>query len=257
MKENFFYILIMGNFLIAVGFLIGFVTNQMDVIWVEETKVPIIMFHYVREVDRSKDFLGYNLSISPQKFEEQLKYLKNKGYSTIHLKDLRRKKIQKKSVILTFDDGTEDFYTTALPLLTKYGFKASNAIISGKIGKKGYMTEEQIKESISSGTEIISHTADHHDLSRLSRKMISEQILESRKILEAKFDIKIESFCYPVGKYNETVLEVLREENYLTGITVNYGVADLSKNDFLLLPRIRMDNRYGLKRLKQVLEDSD
>ena len=132
--------------------------------------IPIIMFHYVRDVDKTKDPEGYDLSIDPKHFEQMLQYLSTNGYHTIHISDLLNGSIPDKSIILTFDDGHEDFYTTARPLLEKYDFTASEAIITGKMDGVQFMTPTQVKEISREGFEILSHTVNHVDLNAVPIK---------------------------------------------------------------------------------------
>lgn len=219
-----------------------------------ETRVPIIMYHYVREVDKSADPLGWNLSIKPAIFEEQLKWLKEQGYIGVHLEDLLDGKVPQKAVVLSFDDGLEDFYTTALPLLQKYGFTASNAVVTGMVGAHEHMTEEQIRECVAAGIEITSHTIGHIDLSTTNEDEVRRQVTESRDYLEDEFGIDVFAFVYPSGKYNDAVVRILVEEGYKIALTTQPGEADLAADDWLLLPRVRIDNRDGLEGFKAKLE---
>ncbi len=214
-----------------------------------ETQIPVIMYHYVRIVDKNKDALGWNLSINPADFEKQMKYLKDGGYTTIHLRDLVDGKVPKKAIVLSFDDGLEDFYTTALPVLKKYKFTASNAVITGMIGAREHMTEEQIRRSIEAGIEITSHSVGHLDLAKSSVAEVKNQLVESKNYLEKTFGIKVVGFIYPSGKFNDVVVQAARDAGYEIAATTRYGEADLAadlvKNNMLLLPRIRIDNRDG------------
>ena len=221
--------------------------NQQKAISDTATKVPIIMYHYVREVNQNADPLGWNLSINPADFEKQLAWLEENGYRGVHLEDLIDGKVPEKAVVLTFDDGLEDFYTTALPILKKYGFTASNAVITGMIGTHEHMTGEQIRECIKAGVEITSHTIGHLDLAKQSEAEVRRQVTESRDFLEKEFGIEIMGFVYPSGKYNDAVVRILAEEGYKTAVTVEYGEADLASDNPLLLPRIRIDNRDGFE----------
>lgn len=210
-----------------------------------ETKIPIIMYHYVRVVDAKKDPLGYNLSINPPDFEKQMKYLKEQGYVTIHLADLIDGKVPKKAIVLSFDDGLEDFYTTALPVLLKYGFTASNAVITGMIGTHEHMSDEQIRSCIAAGIEITSHTVRHLDLPKLSAVQLKKELVESKNYLEKTFGLTVLGFIYPSGKFNDLVVQAASDAGYKIAATTQYGEADLLKNKMLLLPRIRIDNRDG------------
>ncbi len=219
-----------------------------------EHQVPIVMYHYVRVVDKEKDALGYNLSINPSGFEKQMKYLKDHGYTTIHLADLLDKKVPKKAIVLVFDDGLEDFYTTALPILQKYGFTASNAVITGMIGAHEHMSEAQLRECVKAGIELLSHTVSHLDMSKLSKEELKKQLAESKAYLEKTFGVKVEGFVYPSGRYNELAVQMVKDEGYKIATTTQYGEANLEKNNMLLLPRVRIDNRDGYSGFVKKLE---
>ncbi len=218
------------------------------------TKVPIIMYHYVRDVDEKKDGLGWRLSINPRDFEKQMKYLKDNGYTTLHLSDLIAGKVPKKSIVLSFDDGLEDFYTTALPILQKYGFTASDAVITGMVGAHEHMTKEQIKACIEVGIEITSHTKSHLDMSKISGAELLAQVVDARDFLKNNFDIEPMAFVYPSGKYNDAAIKILQQNGYKIALTTHEGEADLSKDNMLTLPRLRIDNREGFIGFKNVLE---
>lgn len=216
--------------------------------------VPILMYHYVRDMERRGDVIGWNLSINTGDFERQLKYLKENGYVSVHLADLIDGRVPEKAVVLTFDDGLSDFYTTALPLLQRYGFTASNAVVTGMIGNEGHMTMEEISECLAAGMEITAHGVNHYNLARLSRAKLAEEISESKLFLEENFGIKVESFVYPSGKYSGAVVAALADNGYKIAVTTQYGEADLAENKMLLLPRIRIDNRDGFNRFVKKLE---
>lgn len=204
--------------------------------------VPIIMFHYVRDVDQTKDLLGYNLSIAPADFEKILQYLSTNNYHTIHIEDIISGSVPPKSIILTFDDGYEDFYTTARPLLQKYGLTASEAIITGKMDGVQYMTPEQVLQIDHEGFEILSHTIHHTELNKDPNQ--KNEIFDSKTFLEKLLNKTIDTLVYPIGRYNNDTLKFTAAAGYKIGLTTKPGFADLS-GDLLQLHRIRIDNRDG------------
>ncbi len=206
------------------------------------TIVPIIMFHYVRTVEAAKDPLGYNLSIEPQQFEKILQYLSTNGYHTIHVEDIIKGWVPPKSIILTFDDGYEDFYTTARPLLQKYGFTASEGIITGKMDGVQYMSPDQVKEIDKEGFEILSHTVHHTDLNTDPNQ--KSEIFDSKAYLEKLLNKTIDTLVYPAGRYDNTTLGFTKDAGYKVALTTKPGYAELS-GDMLQLHRIRIDNRDG------------
>lgn len=215
-------------------------------------EVPVLMFHYVREVDRSKDPIGYNLSITPDKFEKLLEFLQKNKYHTIHVADLEKEPIPSKSIVLTFDDGYEDFYTTAIPLLKKYGFTASNAVIVNFIGRPDYMTAEQIKQINDDGFEILSHSMNHKDMS--VTPTAEYEITQSKIDLEKLIGKTIIAFVYPSGKYNNKSQEYVKNAGYRFAFTTKPGDANLDKDPYTM-DRIRVDNRVLLTTLAKELEN--
>lgn len=225
------------------------VNNYVD--FVSDT-VPVIMFHYVREVNALNDPLGYNLSIKPDVFEQELKWLKDNNIKTVHLSDIvKNEKAPEKAIVMVFDDGYKDFYTTAYPLLKKYGFTASVAVISNYLDNPNHMNELEVLDIVQNGFEVISHTHNHRELSKVSLKDLDFELSESQRILSQKFGIDVNALIYPVGRYNDTVVEYAKKY-YDIAFTTESGIANLNSNN-LILPRIRMDNRYGLNGLIKAL----
>ena len=212
----------------------------------EVSEVPVMMYHYVRDVDRSKDSLGWNLSVSPELFEEHLNVLWESGYESVGVADLADGLVEEGSVVLIFDDGTVDFYETAWPLFRQYGFGASIALVSDFIGSDGYMSREQIEELVDGGIEILGHSASHKDLRSAD---LQREVVESKKALEEMFGVEVVGFVYPSGKYNSGVLGAIEEAGYEAAFTVKNGMADLS-GDLFQLPRFRMDNREAFKKVR-------
>src|SRR5436853_2671662 len=112
-------------------------------------RVPILMYHYIRIVDKARDPLGYNLSVTPKLFALQMAWLYAHGYHTVLMSTLagclgdqpastrQLALCGPKSVALTFDDGYADAFSAALPVLRRYGFNATFYIISGLVGHSG------------------------------------------------------------------------------------------------------------------------
>jgi len=210
----------------------------------EEYQVPILMYHYIRNAEGESE-LGKNLSVSPDNFAAQLAWLKENDYTTIKMSDLADpEKLaiskaffeKKKPIVLTFDDGYQDAYTEAFPILKKYGFCGTFYIIRGYVGDSNYMNQEQIDELKQAGMEIGSHSLSHPDLSTLGLDDVKTQIFDSKK--------EAASFCYPSGKYNDGVVALIKEAGYSSAVTTQPGIVDQNSNLFEL-PRVRIENGNG------------
>lgn len=207
-------------------------------------RLPVILYHYVEYVKDPGDFIRRGLDITPKNFEDQLKTLKDNNYQTYFVKEIPQLlsgkiKYASESAVITFDDGYEDFYTDAFPLLKKYQVKTTIYLIYDFIGKKNYLNEGEIKDIIDSGlVEIGSHSLSHVYLASASASEARKQIFESKQKLEDAYGIKVETFSYPYGAYNKNVIELVKEASYSAAITVKQGLT-ISKDNLFSLPRLR------------------
>lgn len=203
-------------------------------------EIPIMMYHYIRNVDDPNDKLGINLSVTPEKFASQLDTIKADGYTTITFEDIKTGNIPEKPIILTFDDGYKDFYTNAFPELKKRNMKAVSYIITADIGKDEYMNEQDIKAISDYGIEIGSHTISHPDLAKSTEAKATKEITESKKTLEDITGKQIISFCYPSGKYNADVENIVKDAGFTHAVTTNGGIT--SFGDPFALNRYRLNH---------------
>lgn len=220
---------------------------------ISSVQAPILMYHYISIPPATTTLPG--LYLDPRIFENQLKEIIKSDYQTVFMSKLssdikNAATSSKKLVALTFDDGYEDFYTNAFPLLKKYNLKGTLYVIINAVDKQGYITKAQLKEMAVSGVvEIGSHTFNHPDL-RLKKK--ADQIFEikgSRNALEAIINIPVLTFAYPYGYYNSQILEITKDSGYLGAVTVMPGVNHKSDN-LWLITRLRPGNRSGEEFLK-------
>lgn len=210
----------------------------------KEIKIPIIMYHYVEYVKDANDLIRKRLDVVPSIFEDHLKALKKARYETYYVRDVPdildgTIHYSTQSAILSFDDGYQDFYTDVLPLLKKYHMRATLYIIYDYIGKKGFLNEQQIREIIDSDlVEIGSHTLDHVYLKIAPKEYADKQIEESKKKFEERFGIKIKTFAYPYGAFNNDNIESVKKAGYTAAVSVISGEMQ-SKNNLFYLSRIR------------------
>jgi peptidoglycan/xylan/chitin deacetylase (PgdA/CDA1 family) len=212
--------------------------------------VPVLMYHYIRNYTDQTDKIGVNLSVSPENFSNQLKWLKDNGYQSVNLDYLIRPNSQiSKPVILTFDDGYVDAFTNALPILKKYNFTATFYVITNFAGTDRYMNWDQINTLKSNGMIIGSHTLSHPNLTTINDAKAEMEISDSQKILEKNIGLKITDFCYPSGKYNASTIDLLKKYNYTTATTTKSGIYDSTINNLFEIPRLRMTNETNLSKI--------
>lgn len=198
--------------------------------------VPILMYHYVRQPPSMRaDWLGYKLSVSPADFAAQVDFLWRNGYHPVDMNDLRayfagKDPLPSRPVVITFDDGYGDLFTNAYPILAKHRFKAVAYIVSGFVGRPGYVGAAQVVELDHNGIEIASHTVDHPDLARSSAGSAIRQLVDSKRSLEQLVGHPVIDFAYPSGKFSPQVVAEVQRAGYDTAVTtmdsVEHTVAD-------------------------------
>lgn len=210
----------------------------------EPVQIPILMYHAVHVMDPS-EASNANLIVAPDNFEAQIKAMVDAGYYFLTPEEAYKAFTEnalpaKKVVWLTFDDGNEDFYTIAYPILKKYKAKATNNIITGfvKKGNAGNLTVKQMKEMMAHGMSFQSHTVNHPDLSATDKATQKVELTDSINFLENKLNTKVNTIAYPSGRYNQTTLD-LAKKTYKLGLTTNEGLAS-SKDGLLSLNRVRI-----------------
>lgn len=210
----------------------------------DPVQIPILMYHAVHVMDPS-EASNANLIVAPDNFEAQIKAMVDAGYYFLTPEEAYKALTEnalpaKKVVWLTFDDGNEDFYTIAYPILKKYKAKATNNVITGfvKKGNAGNLTVKQMKEMMAHGMSFQSHTVNHPDLSATDKVTQKAELTDSIDFLEDKLNTKVNTIAYPSGRYNQTTLD-LAKKTYKLGLTTNEGLAS-AKDGLLSLNRVRI-----------------
>jgi peptidoglycan/xylan/chitin deacetylase (PgdA/CDA1 family) len=208
------------------------------------TFCPILMYHYIRINPNPYDILGQHLSVTPQEFEAEMRFLHDQHFATITLDQLADHirygtPIPQRSVVLTFDDGYADHYWKVLPILERFGLKATFFIVTNFVGRPGYMNWQQIRALSAAGMEIGDHTLDHQDLTILSPQRDWQEIYESKLILERQLRQPIEVFAYPSGAVNERVLAAVQRAGYVAAVSTLPGTLH-SRRTLYYLYRVRI-----------------
>ena len=159
-----------------------------------------------------------------------------------------------KPVVITFDDGYENNYTHAYPILKKYGFKATIFIITDLLERPLYLKKSQIKVS-SDVFSFQSHTMSHKKLTELSDEKLKNQLEESKKRIEDITHQDVFALAFPYGKYNDNVLKEVKKY-YSMSFTVNYGYL-VETSDNYEIPRIGIGPNDTISVFKKKLTEAN
>ena len=260
-KAKRFYILIVSMFILASSLLISADSKEN---LNDKIKLPIIMYHHI---SKKSSALG-DYVITPEQFETDLKYIKQKGYEAITAQNLvdyynGNFKLPEKPIMITFDDGYLSFYEYAYPLLKKHDMKAVLSII-GKYTdlysdcddrnvNYAHVTWDNVAEMSKSGlVEIANHTYDLHTLTERKGSTIKsgekvdcyQMMLSSDlKIVQQKVSdstgITPTTFTYPFGRVCKQSYSIIEEMGFKVSLgceeKINY--LDKEKPDLYKLKR--------------------
>jgi peptidoglycan/xylan/chitin deacetylase (PgdA/CDA1 family) len=188
--------------------------------------LPILGFHQLsKELTSDKPKCS---SESVDIFERYIQYLHINNYHCLSLPELikysgYKRLLWKKTVVLTFDDGFEDFFTLAYPILSRYGFSATIFIVTDLVGGKSnwegengtpLLSWEQIKILHDAGCTFGSHTCSHPRLLCLSDEQIWHELTVSKKCLEDRLSQEIQLLAYPHGESNSRIQHLAMAAGY-------------------------------------------
>lgn len=234
--------------LLTLGIL-SFIAGLIYLNFIQEDKVVILTYHNV--VDAINDDPKTTVDISVEKFESQIKWLSKHNYKSLSMDEFydwkeKGKKIPRKSVLITFDDGWDSFYTKTVPILEKYDMKGSVFVIwkysenQTKNDENIYMTFDEIKDinEFHPNMEILSHSYNLHEKQFADSKDYDLYNSDMKKVNTYQEGIKY--YAYPYGRRNNNYIKALKDNGYKMAFT--FGPYDfVRKND---------DNykipRYGL-----------
>ena len=191
---------------------------------VRETRVPILMYHHIAVAPEGADAIRYDLSVWPEHFEGHLAALAALGYHSVKLADVydaltKGTPLPSNPIVLTFDDGYDDVYYNALPLLQKYNFIGTFYIPTGLLERPGYLTWGQVLELSKAGMDIQSHTVSHPSLRGKPVEFLRKELGDSKHALETMLGKPVLFFCYPSGQYDALTIDTLKELGYLSATT--------------------------------------
>lgn len=221
-------------------------------------RLPILMYHRVAPTGAAA-MSAYR--VTPENFEEQLRYLCDAGYYSIGLEDWQaaaatRMPLPGKAVLITFDDGYRDFLIYAWPLLKRYGFSATVFLVAEKIGRSNSWDSafgeevpllgwQEIRQLRSEGVEFGSHSATHRPLTGLSVTDVVREGARSRVILERELKTPIRAFAYPYGDVDAVVQHLIGACGYVFGLSCQEGLSSF-QDPLLMLPRIEVTGAGGM-----------
>ena len=209
---------------------------------------PVLVYHAVGPIGKAKQ-----QDIMPEGiFRRQLDFFAKNRYKVISPYELINQIVQGNkaegngfSVVLTFDDGDESFYSLVFPLLLQYKYPATLFLVPGKVGQQGYLSWSNIKEIAKSGLITFgNHTMTHVYLPSFEEEGLFYEIEHSRKLMEDAIGRSVDLLAYPWGGFNSYIKDRIRKNNYKAAFTTNqYADGKLGSIDLYALRRLTVSSK--------------
>jgi peptidoglycan/xylan/chitin deacetylase (PgdA/CDA1 family) len=180
--------------------------------------VPVLMYHHVQPNAEAQSKGQSALSVDNGEFDLQIGYLVGNGYTLISTQQLvdalvGHSGLPPKSIAVIFDDGYNDIYTYAYPILQKYHAVANIAVITGLVDGSNYLSWGQIEEMSHSGlVSMVNHTWSHYFITHGSSDKVRFEISTAKQQLQDHTGQNIDTFVYPYGAINSSAIAALEQE---------------------------------------------
>jgi peptidoglycan/xylan/chitin deacetylase (PgdA/CDA1 family) len=207
-------------------------------------RVPVLMYHVINPPPNGAPFPG--LYVPADEFAAQMQALKAAGWHAVTMDQLEAYWTRGvplgpgKPVVLTFDNGYASQYLNAMPILRRLGWVGNENIqLSGLPPSQGGLTDAQVRAMIAAGWELDTQGISHADLIALDSSQLKYQVATARQILQKRYGVPVNWFCYPSGHYDATVITEVKAAGYVGSTTVIPGWANPAEDPYRL-PRLRV-----------------
>jgi len=199
----------------------------------------VLMYH---KIDDSAHVS--KLSVTPESFRKQMSFLKRHKFNVVSLEELvsivgQGKRPPRKTVAITFDDGYDNNYTNAFPVLKEFSLPATIFVVPNYIGREGYLSSDEIREMSREGIDIGSHSMRHAWLPKLEGAELRQEVSGSKAKLEKITGSAVNFLSYPLGGFNKKVRQGAIDAGYLGACATNPG-KDYPDNDVYAIKRVRI-----------------
>jgi peptidoglycan/xylan/chitin deacetylase (PgdA/CDA1 family) len=245
----------------------GTIARRTDLAATERRQqVPVLLYHRIAD-DGPVELAPYR--VSAEKFRSQITWLRRNGYHAVVSEELawflaNNHPFVGRPVMITFDDGFQDFADQAWPILRIHDFRAEVFVVTDLVGKAAewdrrlgepapLMGMPAIARLAAEGVSFGSHLASHRGTDGLSTRELAEELTRSRATLQQCLGYPPKSFAAPFGLTDERLRLLAAECGFHTGFSTEAGFASLA-SDPLNLPRIDVRGDWPLAEFISLLE---
>jgi peptidoglycan/xylan/chitin deacetylase (PgdA/CDA1 family) len=214
--------------------------------------VPILEYHVLGGAPEGAPYP--ELYVTRPDFHRQMNWLDEHGFEAVTLETVEKAwyhggTLPAKPVVISFDDGYRPQFTYALPELRKHGWPG---VLNLKAEGSDLYTSN-VEAMIDAGWELAAHTIHHLDLTTLEPEQLEEEVAGSRQMLRREYHVPVADFCYPAGRFDETVIAAVEAAGY-TGATTEIP-GDATPDSPYELKRFEILGSTGVSGLGEDLGD--
>ncbi len=219
---------------------------------IDDFGIITIMYHRFEE----NKYPSTNIKI--EDFKEHIELIKKNEIKFINPSNFEYELINNKNerkLLITIDDGYQSFYENAWPILKKSKIPFILFVSTREVGKKGYMSWENIREiGKYDFVEIGNHSHSHDYLIDFEEQEIRNDLEKSINIFKDELGKNSNFFSYPFGEYSSNLKNIVIDLGFKYAFGQHSGVADYTKN-FFEMPRFPINEKYGeTERFKTILK---
>lgn len=222
--------------------------------------VPVLMYHYIGDLPANSNQIRKDLTVSSEDFATEIDLLQKHGFNSITVDQLYNSFVNKtilppNPIVITFDDGYENTFVNAVPILLKHNMLGTFAIITGSVGTPDYAGWDEIAAAHIHGMEIVSHTVNHIDFTdpKYSYSDKQYQIAQSKKDIQDRLGIDTKYFVYPYGHHDSATENILKDNGYVMAFTTGFGFDNKTQANYLEMPRVRVHGVESLQIFAELL----
>jgi peptidoglycan/xylan/chitin deacetylase (PgdA/CDA1 family) len=217
--------------------------------------VPILMYHVISSPPANAPYA--ELYVPGARFAAQVGWLAGHGYHAVTLQQVFDSwrgagALPSKPVVLSFDDGYLSQVTNALPVLKARKWPGVLNLEYRNLLPVWGIRPPGVRKLLAAGWELDAHTLTHPDLTAVDAARLREEVAGSREAIRKRFHVPVNFFCYPAGRYDDTVIAAVQAAGYLAATTTRYGLAKPS--ELYTLARLRVNGSDSLQAFAAKLE---
>lgn len=214
--------------------------------------VPVLMYHRIQCDIEPSDNKNRSLFLCPKNFDAQLSYLHDRGWQTVTASQLADALysgtcLPAKTFVITIDDGALDGYINGAPIMEKYGFRATYAMVVGSVGdyltnpnlSKPHFSWDQARDLVARGFDIANHTMTHASVASLSKAGLNRQVDAAQAKLTQELGFSPKVFVYPYGSVGKGTAPAYLSSRFEMAFTTKHGGVETT-SDPMRSPRIRV-----------------